>query len=175
MHNIVPKNLLWLYSGQWFILQCCPWYLCVCSPPVPVGVDSQGRAIPGEVPKLFGGEIVKYILVSVPWADGRHMVNYLSLFYRLLAVRFLSLWRAVSKPLNNMVRPVLDMFLPWNRLWGHYEKSSLSHMHLMSCMLLLYKSWTSNPHNSIPTLVLGYWVTGAFAKKLQTVQPTTYN
>lgn len=35
-----------------------------CSPPVPVGVDSQGRAIPGEVPRLFGGEIVKYISVS---------------------------------------------------------------------------------------------------------------
>lgn len=30
---------------------------------MPVGVDAQGRAIPGEVPKLFGGEIVKYIMV----------------------------------------------------------------------------------------------------------------
>lgn len=38
--------------------------VCVCSPPVPVGVDAQGRTIPGEVPKLFGGELVKYILVS---------------------------------------------------------------------------------------------------------------
>lgn len=35
----------------------------MCSPPVPVGVDAQGRAIPGEVPQLFGGEIVKYIMV----------------------------------------------------------------------------------------------------------------
>ena len=26
-----------------------------------MGVDSQGRTIPGEVPRLFGGEIVKYI------------------------------------------------------------------------------------------------------------------
>lgn len=45
----------------------CDWwvqYVCVCSPPVPVGVDAQGRTIPGEVPKLFGGELVKYILVS---------------------------------------------------------------------------------------------------------------
>lgn len=33
-------------------------------PPVPVSVDSQGRAIPGEVPQLFGGEIVKYILAT---------------------------------------------------------------------------------------------------------------
>lgn len=41
----------------------------MCRPPVPVGVDSQGRAIPGEVPKLFGGEIVKYILVSAGHGD----------------------------------------------------------------------------------------------------------
>ncbi len=32
-------------------------------PPVPVGVDAQGRQIPGEVPKLFGGDIVEYIVV----------------------------------------------------------------------------------------------------------------
>ena len=35
------------------------------SPPVPVAVDPQGRTIPGEVPPLFGGEIVQYILVGV--------------------------------------------------------------------------------------------------------------
>ncbi len=37
---------------------------CLCRPPVPVGVDAQGRQIPGEVPKLFGGDIVEYINVS---------------------------------------------------------------------------------------------------------------
>ena len=41
----------------------CVIYYKLCSPPVPVGVDAQGRTIPGEVPKLFGGELVKYIMV----------------------------------------------------------------------------------------------------------------
>lgn len=31
------------------------------SPPVPVGVDSSGQSIPGEVPKLFGGDVVEYL------------------------------------------------------------------------------------------------------------------
>ena len=30
---------------------------------MPVGVDAQGRQIPGEVPKLFGGSIHEYIMV----------------------------------------------------------------------------------------------------------------
>lgn len=33
----------------------------LCRPPVPVGVDSRGQSIPGEVPKLFGGDVVEYI------------------------------------------------------------------------------------------------------------------
>lgn len=33
------------------------------SPPVPVGMDAQGRYIPGEVPKLFGGDCLNYIMV----------------------------------------------------------------------------------------------------------------
>jgi SLIT-ROBO Rho GTPase activating protein len=30
-------------------------------PPVPVGVDSSGQSVPGEVPKLFGGNVVEYL------------------------------------------------------------------------------------------------------------------
>jgi hypothetical protein len=28
---------------------------------VPVGVDSSGQSVPGEVPKLFGGNVVEYL------------------------------------------------------------------------------------------------------------------
>ena len=35
-----------------------------CRPPVPVGVDSRGQVVPGEVPKLFGGDIVEYIMAT---------------------------------------------------------------------------------------------------------------
>ena len=31
------------------------------SPPVPVGVDSKGQSVPGEVPQLFGGNMVEYL------------------------------------------------------------------------------------------------------------------
>lgn len=31
------------------------------SPPVPVAVDSSGLSVPGEVPKLFGGNVVEYL------------------------------------------------------------------------------------------------------------------
>lgn len=31
------------------------------SPPVPVGVDTSGQVVPGEVPKLFGGNVVDYL------------------------------------------------------------------------------------------------------------------
>ncbi len=69
-----------------------------------MGVDSQGRAIPGEVPKLFGGELVKYILVGIECVLPQFGV-YVSAFLsvRLQAVRFLSLWRAVSLLLKRMV------------------------------------------------------------------------
>ena len=28
---------------------------------MPVGVDSSGQSVPGEVPKLFGGNVVEYL------------------------------------------------------------------------------------------------------------------
>ena len=28
---------------------------------MPVGVDSSGQCVPGEVPKLFGGNVVEYL------------------------------------------------------------------------------------------------------------------
>ena len=33
-------------------------------PPVPVGVDASGQSIPGEVPKLFGGDVVEYLTAT---------------------------------------------------------------------------------------------------------------
>lgn len=30
-------------------------------PPVAVGVDASGQSVPGEVPKLFGGNVVEYL------------------------------------------------------------------------------------------------------------------
>ena len=49
----------------------CGHLLFCCRPPVPVGTDAHGRALPGEVPSLFGGDIVKYILVRDSPADSR--------------------------------------------------------------------------------------------------------
>jgi len=34
------------------------------SPPVPVGVDAYGNSIPGEVPRLFGGDVLEYIMAT---------------------------------------------------------------------------------------------------------------
>ena len=35
--------------------------LLLCRPPVAVGVDASGQCMPGEVPKLFGGNVVEYL------------------------------------------------------------------------------------------------------------------
>ena len=35
-----------------------------CSPPVTVGVDAYGNSIPGEVPRLFGGDVLQYIMAT---------------------------------------------------------------------------------------------------------------
>lgn len=61
--NIIYQLMLVMQTP--YFGKCIMSHVSLSSPPVPVGVDSQGRAIPGEVPKLFGGEIVKYILVSI--------------------------------------------------------------------------------------------------------------
>ena len=37
-----------------------PWYVYT-RPPVAVGVDASGQSVPGEVPKLFGGNVVEYL------------------------------------------------------------------------------------------------------------------
>ena len=85
----------------------CTYY----SPPVPVGLDAQGRQIPGEVPKLFGGDIVEYIMVRPTGLVCEQSIQlqqmnfvwyarfdlYL-LFYRQLVVKSLSLSGAASRP-----------------------------------------------------------------------------
>ena len=38
-------------------------WLSIHRPPVPVGMDAQGRYLPGEVPKLYGGDCLNYIMV----------------------------------------------------------------------------------------------------------------
>ena len=37
---------------------------CPKSPPVPVGVNSFSQIVPGEVPKLFGGNVVEYLVAT---------------------------------------------------------------------------------------------------------------
>ena len=65
------------------------------SPPVPVGVDEHGQSILGEVPRLFGGDVLEYIMVGVATlpAHGYHNICHsaVSVSYRPLVVTFLSL------------------------------------------------------------------------------------